>query len=93
MRLKETPNSDRSFTYITPADFSDSEEGVKEILCIRFTNSENAKSFKQKFEELVAELEGAEKPAEEKPAEEKPAEEKPAEEKPAEEASSEAKSE
>ena len=41
MVLKDTPNSDRSFTYVTPADFSDSEEGVKELLCIRFTNTES----------------------------------------------------
>jgi hypothetical protein len=69
---------------------------INQLMYYHFTL--DAKSFKQKFEELVAELEGApkaddEKPAEEKPVEEKPAEEKPAEEKPAEEASSEAKSE
>ncbi|XP_067933646.1 ran-specific GTPase-activating protein-like [Watersipora subatra] len=51
MKLKPHASSDRSFVWVTFADFAD-EEPKAEHLAIRFRDAENAKAFKSKFEEL-----------------------------------------
>lgn len=50
MTLKPNCGSDKAFVWNTPADFAD-EEPKPETLAIRFGNAENAKKFKEKFEE------------------------------------------
>mmetsp|Transcript_4540 Transcript_4540/g.15971 ORF Transcript_4540/g.15971 Transcript_4540/m.15971 type:complete len:215 (+) Transcript_4540:113-757(+) len=93
MQLQPNCGSDRSWVYTCPDDYGEgNEEGVEEVLAIRFANSENANKFKEAFEDAQAKMQelidsatGGDA-AEEKAAEaeaEKPAEaeaEKPAEE-------------
>ena len=84
LKLEENCGSDRSWVWATPSDFSE-EEPKRELFAIRFANTENAKKFKQAFEEAQQEMKkfasggkSADKPAE-KPAEkpvDKPAEAK-----------------
>ncbi|XP_041456905.1 ran-specific GTPase-activating protein-like isoform X1 [Lytechinus variegatus] len=50
MVLKPNCGSDKAFVWNTLADFAD-EEPKQETLAIRFGNAENAKKFKEKFEE------------------------------------------
>ncbi|XP_792600.2 ran-specific GTPase-activating protein isoform X1 [Strongylocentrotus purpuratus] len=50
MDLKPNCGSDKAFVWNTLADFAD-EEPKQETLAIRFGNAENAKKFKEKFEE------------------------------------------
>jgi Ran-binding protein 1 len=50
MKLQSNIGSDRSWVWTTPADYSEGE-AQKEVLAIRFANTENAKKFKEMFEE------------------------------------------
>ncbi|PNF20899.1 Ran-specific GTPase-activating protein [Cryptotermes secundus] len=50
MELKPNCGSDRAWVYSVPADYAD-EEIRPELLAIKFANSENAKKWKDKFEE------------------------------------------
>jgi len=50
MKLSEHSGSDRAWVWTCPADFSE-EEAKEEVFAIRFANSENARLFKEKFEE------------------------------------------
>jgi len=50
MELKPNCGSDRAWVYSVPADYAD-EEIRPELLAIRFANPENAKKWKDKFEE------------------------------------------
>jgi len=79
--LGENVGSDRSWVWTVPADFSEGEAKA-ETFAIRFANPENAKAFKDKFDEYKAHNEAladkSEKPAE-KSEEAKKETEKPAE--------------
>lgn len=91
MKLQPNCGSDRSWVYTCPDDYGEgNEEGVEEVLAIRFANSENANKFKEAFEDAQAQMQaiidGAVSAAEAKPAAEGAAtEEKATEEKAAEE--------
>ncbi|XP_069684061.1 ran-specific GTPase-activating protein-like [Periplaneta americana] len=50
MELKPNCGSDRAWVYSVPADFAD-EEVRPELLAIKFANPENARKWKDKFEE------------------------------------------
>ncbi|PSN56702.1 Ran-specific GTPase-activating protein [Blattella germanica] len=50
MELKPNCGSDRAWVYSVPADYAD-EEIRPELLAIKFANPENAKKWKDKFEE------------------------------------------
>jgi len=50
MELKPNCGSEKAWVWSTPADFSDEEPKV-ELLALRFGNVENAKKFKEKFDE------------------------------------------
>ncbi|CAK8693130.1 unnamed protein product [Clavelina lepadiformis] len=58
MKLVPNASSDRAWVWTTFADFCDNET-KKELLAIRFLNSENANKFKTKFEECQELLEEA----------------------------------
>ncbi|XP_076817242.1 ran-specific GTPase-activating protein-like [Clavelina lepadiformis] len=58
MTLVPNASSDRAWVWTTFADFCDNET-KKELLAIRFLNSENANKFKTKFEECQEILEEA----------------------------------
>jgi len=64
MKLNENCGSDRSWVWTSLADFAE-QEPREEVFAIRFANSENAKKFKEKFEEIQKEF-GKEVPQEEK---------------------------
>ncbi|XP_041456906.1 ran-specific GTPase-activating protein-like isoform X2 [Lytechinus variegatus] len=68
MVLKPNCGSDKAFVWNTLADFAD-EEPKQETLAIRFGNAENAKKFKEKFEECQKVLKeaAAEEKSDEKP--------------------------
>lgn len=51
MQLSANVGSDRSWVWNTASDFSEGEP-KQELLAIRFSNSENANKFKEKFEEV-----------------------------------------
>lgn len=58
MELKPNCGSDRAWVWSVPADFAD-EEPKQELLAIRFANAENAKKFKEKFDDcktMVADM-------------------------------------
>ncbi|XP_042880724.1 ran-specific GTPase-activating protein-like isoform X2 [Penaeus japonicus] len=50
MELKPNCGSDRAWVWSVPADFAD-EEPKQELFAIRFANAENARLFKEKFDE------------------------------------------
>lgn len=50
MELKPSHGSDRAWVYSVDGDFADGEM-KQELLAVRFANSENAKKWKDKFEE------------------------------------------
>ena len=50
LSLQPNIGSDRSWVWTTPADYSETEVR-KEVLAIRFANTDNAKKFKEMFEE------------------------------------------
>jgi len=50
MKLRPNCGSDRAWVWSTLADFAD-EEAKSEMLAVRFSNAENAKKFRDKFEE------------------------------------------
>merc|ERR1711879_5226 len=54
MTLEANVTSDRSWVYHSPADLADGESRP-ETFAIRFSNAENAKLFKEKFEACQAE--------------------------------------
>ncbi|XP_063964355.1 ran-specific GTPase-activating protein-like isoform X2 [Lytechinus pictus] len=80
MVLKPNCGSDKAFVWNTLADFAD-EEPKQETLAIRFGNAENAKKFKEKFEECQKVLKeaAAEEKSDEKPENESKQAEKEAE--------------
>ncbi len=49
MKLEANAGSDRSWVYTCPADLSEGAP-TKELLAIRFANSDDAKAFKAQFE-------------------------------------------
>jgi len=55
MKLNENCGSDRSWVWTSLADFAE-QEPREEVFAIRFANSENAKKFKEKFEEIQKEF-------------------------------------
>ncbi|KAF6021768.1 RANBP1 [Bugula neritina] len=55
MKLKSHASSDRAFVWTTLADFAD-EEPKQELFAIRFRDSDGARKFREKFEELQASL-------------------------------------
>ncbi|KAK7065990.1 Ran-specific GTPase-activating protein [Halocaridina rubra] len=63
MDLKPNCGSDRAWVWSVPADFAD-EEPKQELFAVRFANAENARLFKEKFDEArgiatVAEVKGS----------------------------------
>uniref|UniRef100_T1IXD8 RanBD1 domain-containing protein n=1 Tax=Strigamia maritima TaxID=126957 RepID=T1IXD8_STRMM len=50
MELKPNCGSDRAWVWSVPADYAD-EEPKQELLAIRFANAENAKKFKEQFDD------------------------------------------
>jgi len=65
MKLNENCGSDRSWVWTSLADFAE-QEPREEVFAIRFANSENAKKFKEKFEEIQKEIASKESPSAEK---------------------------
>ncbi|KAF2362029.1 Ran binding domain [Trinorchestia longiramus] len=53
MKLRPNCGSDRAFVWYVMFDFAD-EEAKNEMFAIRFANAENARLFKEAFEEAVA---------------------------------------